>query len=356
MDYYAFDRSGQACIDTHAPCCVCAGENALVHSEVFQRSGLTLYCSVPMEKLDQMVDRDDPLWANMDHADYLICKNDKALLAIALTCGAPSPPDNFYGSEAELDFDEFGEDEFEMDKPSDSSFRIRWDVSDEHGKKLLPCAEISETDMFHGQIGPLLRCLEQLTDQRDRVEFPCQVHLLTSDEYRRYTQLNKELLVPTLRGTYITEYGVRQGLFRARTRTGSCVFCIFPEDLEELESSQFRSGIRLSPATSFRQRTGRVLSGLPCSAMTAADEVQRFADMPLTEYLRDFPEELERFQALLGENARYQDAARYVATQMRAEQPGVCAFNGRPTEGKNLMMDLAAPVLATFPSPMKLMS
>lgn len=322
--YYDFDAKGQPYLDTHLPYCTSRGEEALIRSEVFRRNNLTLHCNVPAQNLAHAVDPDDSIW-NAGHIDYLVCRGPRAVLAVSLLR------------------------DLQTADTVDGPPQLKDGLRDPSGRKLLPCAMVSENDLLQGRTRFLLQALEQVLAASDRREFPCRIHVFTNEEFHRFSQPNKGLLALTSRGTFITEYGVSYGIFRIRTSTGRHNFCCFPQDLKKLEEAEFSQKIQIPNAVTFEERAERIRNGLPCSTDALTEMVRGFAETPLTEYLQDFPQQLERFQAILGEQATYQDAARYISALMRREQPGVCAFNDRSTEGKQLMLDLAAPVLASLP-------
>lgn len=329
MNYYDFDNEGLPFMDTHLPYCGSLGEDTLVGSEVFRRNHMTLYCNVPMEHLPGAVDLNDPIWDGTGRIDFLICKDQQAQMAIALL-GRP-------------------------DSRIEASFQMKFHRRNQRSNpRLLSCAAISEQNFICNQMEPLLQALERLMEDPQHTVQPCQIHLLTQEEFQRYSLPHKGLLIPTDKGTYITEYGVQQGLFRARTSTGSSLFCGFPQDLSALEKAEYQQDVSLPDAVRLQDRISRIQDGLPCSASSLAEKVRHFADMPLSEYFRGYPTEWSLFQALLGPNAVYRDAARYVSAKMRQEQPGVCAFNGFPTNGKVYMQYLAAPILASLPAPYKI--
>lgn len=322
MDYFYIDSCGLAYMDARIPFCTCAGENALMDSDLFKRSRLTLYGWVPVtshmrgifnSRSKYLKDRE---CKGEQYVDYLICRNSEALAGVILE----REDDHYLGNR---------------------------NILVEQYADYAPLIVYRESDMLAGKVEPLLNGLRTMLSNPDRHRRPCAIHALTGEEFQRYQAPEKGLLSFTSAGTYITEYGRTKLLFRGRFPGGSHRICAFSLTMRELERTEFKEKITCAPAHAWADKKKQIMEGLPCDGGKATMNALRdFGRIPLAVYLQNYPDDLKRFENhLRRDDATYQDAALYVAQLMRKEQPGTGAFSEEATTGKELMQILAKPFI-----------
>lgn len=260
----------------------CAYATDLMEAEVFRENRLSLYTDVPVSDLVPE-DRSSAPAYQEGWITFLICRGDTAILAAYLPrkdWNRGSQPDGFPGL-------------LTLEIPENTCECVRTTIT---------------------------QALEKMLSKERKYKWHFYRRPVRTEQLQT---LYQERMLEVVRGRHgglsfiLNEYGIDRGLFPG---------CVFQDDgtwqldfwasertygnLERiLEGKPESARTPCKKQMSFSERLDRLDRGIRTSSVEA---VRRFANVPLDNYLKDFPEELAELRRqlpVLGENATYQDAA-----------------------------------------------
>ena len=278
--------------------CRFSGERDLFLSPVFRRWHLSLLCGVPLEALEEE-SRNRAGLPERGLLDYLICREDRPIMALALGEESPDPPAGILS----------------LRLPHTSSADI------------LDKTQTALWKFF--QNGPPASAPGP------------RVHLRTVPQNRLEDLAEAHLARCTFgRGWFPTEYGKSLGLVR---RWSAMEGLLSPDLVCAPEAWPAHIRPRLAPrreedCAGFARKIDRLDRGLSADPAYGRAIAARFADMPLEDYLRDCPEALDQLRRELGPAPRtYREAAVAINSLL---------LQRNKTKGRELMLLLAEPLLA----------
>lgn len=297
---------------------------ALMNAEVFQKNHkLTLYCGVPREALGAREQTPPPGGPVGQAFDYVCCKGDVPILTVTLVSesrwGAPAEDGRSGSGAAQLNLP----DVLSLAFPDNELEKAQQCIADVLGKAAGIAAD-QELRFLGQEVEPASQLEQEMLAAK--LLRPVPFHGGGPSPKRGRGQ--KE---PT---QYGWECGLMLGFSAGENHAYACKVYYVPHAPALCgalsrrnahgDARQWRETIPLE------QSLTRLRQGLPSDSAYSAIQVQKMADMPLDDYLRDFPEELadlRRALPELEEDAVYRDAAALIhrrsCQRTWTEEPGL---------------------------------
>lgn len=264
------------------------GEDAIVNAPIFEEHSLTLYAYVPLIDLCSY-DESNKCWHSATErddlrVDYLICRGTDVIMAIDVTDSEQAPY---------------------------SKMRVPY----------LFHAETTVLEMEQGQADSIVEALEDLLNGEFRPHWCCSMVEFSDELWDNL--IDARLMEAHDLELWPTEYGNSEGLVTIIFKQGS---------MKEVGRS-----------TQYSDRVWRKLREMFCDRddYRGVRFLKKLGDMPLEEYMKEYPQLLERLKILLPESCRTYAQAAEAAHCLLQNPRGDNAENG-----SLLMHALALPLVS----------